>query len=439
MRRQLIFTVAAVTTLVLVAFLLPLGYLVMRATADSAVADAVLASQTLRSVVGTQPVEQVRLAVDDLNASGAAPTSVLLPDGTVLGADARWGPSVERSVRERRALALPVPGGRELLVPVFRTDGEVAVIRVLVPEERLVQGVERLWLALGGLGVTLLALAVVVADRLGRSFVRPTVSLAGVAERLSAGDLTSRAEPAGPPELREVAEALNRLAGRIRELLDRERESAADISHRLRTPLAVLRLEVDGLADPRERERLLEEVEGLEGMVTEIIAATRRPAREQAPRRTDTVAVVRRRVEFWSVLAEDQGRDLELVLPEGAWPVAAGEDELAAALDVLLENVLAHTPEGVPFEVRVDPDPDGTVRVTVRDSGPGFPDTGVIQRGTTNAGRTGLGLDIARSTAAATGGGLAVSRSPTGGAQVVMELRPPAGQAATLDTPPRQG
>jgi signal transduction histidine kinase len=438
MRRQLIFTVAAVTTLVLVAFLLPLGYLVMRATADSAVSDAVLASQTLRSVVGTQPVEQVRLAVDDLNASGAAPTSVLLPGGTVLGADARWGPSVERSVRERRALALPVPGGRELLVPVFRTDGEVAVIRVLVPEERLVQGVERLWLALGGLGVTLLALAVVVADRLGRSFVRPTVSLAGVAERLSGGDLTSRAEPAGPPELREVAAALNRLAGRIRELLDRERESAADISHRLRTPLAVLRLEVDGLADPRERERLLEEVEGLEGMVTEIITAARRPVREQAPRRTDAVAVVRRRVEFWSVLAEDQGRDLELVLPEGVWPVAAGEDDLAAALDVLLENVLAHTPEGVPFEVRVEPGPDGTVRVTVRDSGPGFPDGGVVQRGATNAGRTGLGLDIARSTAAATGGGLSVSRSPTGGAQVVLELRPPAGRAAAPDTAPLQ-
>lgn len=435
MRRQLISTVAAVTTLVLFAFLLPLGYLVMRSTADRSVSDAVLASQTLRSVVGTQPLEQVRLAVDDVNASTASPTSVLLPEGTVLGAEARWGPSVERAVAERRALAVDVPGGRELLVPVFRTDGTVAVIRVLVPTEQLAQGVDRLWLALGGLGVSLLALAVVVADRLGRSFVRPTVSLAGVAERLSAGDLTSRAEPAGPPELREVAEALNRLAGRIRELLDRERESAADISHRLRTPLAVLRLEVDGLADSRERERLLEEVEGLERMVTEIIAAARRPTREQPPRHSDAVAVVRRRVEFWSVLAEDQGRELELVLPEGAWPVAAGEDELEAAVDVLLENVLAHTPEGVPFEVRVEPDLTGTVRVRVRDSGPGFPDGAVVQRGATTAGRTGLGLDIARSTAAATGGSLRVARPPGGGAEVVLELRPPAGQPAVPGAP----
>jgi signal transduction histidine kinase len=439
MRRQLISTVAAVTALVLVAFLLPLGYLVMRATADGAVSDAVLASQTLRSVVGTQPLEQVRLAVDDLNASGAAPTSVLLPDGTVLGAPAEWGPRTDQAVRERRPLDVAVPGGRELLVPVFRTDGQVAVIRVLVPDERLVAGVDRLWLALGALGVTLLALAVVVADRLGRSFVRPTVSLAGVAERLSAGDLTSRAEPAGPPELREVAEALNRLAGRIRELLDRERESAADISHRLRTPLAVLRLEVDGLADRRERERLLEEVEGLERMVTEIITAARRPVRGEVPRRSDAVAVVRRRVQFWSVLAEDQGRELALVLPPGAWPVAAGEDELAAAVDVLLENVLAHTPEGVPFEVRVEPGADGAVRVVVRDAGPGFPDEGVVRRGTTGAGRTGLGLDIARSTATATGGGLTVSRSPSGGAEVVLDLRPPPGQPTSSRAAPVQG
>lgn len=427
MRRQLILTVAAVTTLVLVAFLLPLGYLVLRATADSAVQDAVLASQTLRSVVGTQPPDQVRLAVDDLNRAGPGPTSVLLPDGTVVGAPATWGPGMTRAVQERRALDVPVPGGRELFVPVVRTDGQVSVIRVLVPDEQLASGVDRLWLALGVLGVTLLALAVVVADRLGRSFVRPAVTLAGVAERLTAGDLSSRAETAGPPELREVAEALNRLAGRIRELLDRERESAADISHRLRTPLAVLRLEVDGLADPRERERLLEEVEGLELMVTEIIAAARRPARKSAPPRTDAVAVVRRRVEFWSVLAEDQGRHLDLVLPDGAWPVAAGEDDLAAAVDVLLENVLAHTPDGVAFEVRVEPEADGTVRVVVRDSGPGFPDSGVVRRGATTAGRTGLGLDIARSTAAASGGGLHVARSPSGGAEVVLELKPPDG------------
>jgi len=421
MRRLLILTVTAVTTLVLVSFLVPLGYLVARATADGAVSDAVLASQTLRSVVGTQPDEQVRLAVEDLDRSGPLPTAVLLPGGTVLGDPGPWSESVERAVSERRALDVPVDGGRQLLVPVVRTDGTVAVIGVLVPESELVRGVARLWLALGGLGLALLALAVVVADRLGRSFVRPTVRLAGVAERLGAGDLETRADPVGPPELQEVATALNRLAARIRQLLDRERESAADLSHRLRTPLAVLRLEVDGLVDPRERERLLVEVEGLERMVTDIITAARRPVRDTGPACADAVEVVRRRVAFWSVLAEDQGRDLELHLPGEACPVAVTEDDLAAAVDVLVENVLAHTPDGVPFEVRVEPVGMGA-RIVVRDAGPGFGDSGVVRRGVTTAGRTGLGLDIARSTAVASGGGLRVDRSPSGGAEVVLQL-----------------
>ena len=56
------------------------------------------------------------------------------------------------------------------------------------------------------------------------------------------------------------------------------------------------------------------------------------------------LSVVRERVAFWAVLAEDQGRRVELRLPTGTREVKVEPDELAAAVDALLENVFAHTP-----------------------------------------------------------------------------------------------
>ena len=87
----------------------------------------------------------------------------------------------------------------------------------------------------------------VAADRVARGVVRPVADLAHTAERLGAGDLDARVEPAGPPEIVEVGHTLNRLAGRIVELLAAERELVADLSHRLRTPITALRLDAEAL------------------------------------------------------------------------------------------------------------------------------------------------------------------------------------------------
>ena len=57
----------------------------------------------------------------------------------------------------------------------------------------------------------------------------------------------------GPEEVRRVGAALNRLAGRIDELLAAERETVADLSHRLRTPLTAVRLDVESLPTPNAR------------------------------------------------------------------------------------------------------------------------------------------------------------------------------------------
>lgn len=107
-------------------------------------------------------------------------------------------------------------------------------------------------------------------------------------------------------------------------------------------------------------------------------------------------------------------------------PVLAGvaAPELAAALDALLGNVFAHTPEGAAFEVRLRPRPGGGAVVSVQDSGPGFAGRDPVRRGASGGGSTGLGLDIVRQAAEASGGSLTIGNAATGG-QAVVELGPP--------------
>src|SRR5262249_55893453 len=147
-------------------------------------------------------------------------------------------------------------GGVEALVPVQGLSTGTAVVRAYAPEATLHAGVTRTWLVLGGLGLALLALGLLLADRLGRRLVDAVTGLAGTADRLAGGDLDARATEDGPRELRRVGRELNRLADRIGELLHAEREEVADLAHRLRTPVTALRLDAEAVRDRTDRDRL---------------------------------------------------------------------------------------------------------------------------------------------------------------------------------------
>ena len=242
-----------------------------------------------------------------------------------------------------------------------------------------------------------------------------------------------------------MATALNRLAARIDELLVTERETVADLSHRLRTPLTALRLDVEALGASPARAGLERDVDALERVLDAVIVAARRSQREGAMPACDAVAVAVERARFWAPLAVDQDREVRLVVGgtdlalEPAEPGTLGEPalptsrvrcaaaDLAAALDCLLENVVAHTPEGVALAVVVDtrpPDGPGAV-VAVRDRGTGVPPEALV-RGRSDRGSTGLGLDIARRCAERSGGSIVlVPPGPDGWAAVELHLGRP--------------
>ncbi|MCU1484821.1 MAG: histidine kinase [Actinomycetia bacterium] len=419
MRARLVLLSLAVSTMVALAFLVPLAVLVRDVARDRALTagerDAAAVAPVLALSSRPQVVEP---ALERTEAGADHRLTVHLPDGGVIGAPHRVGPDVETAMRTGRSFSRKVPGGVRLYQPVVLPGGATAVVTVLVPSGELTHGVTRSWAALIVVALALVLASVAIADRLGAAVVGPTRELVAAAGALGEGDLDRTVEASGPPELVDLAAAFNRLGGRVRHLLAQEREVVADLSHRLRTPLTALRLDADALGPGEEADRVRADADRLEDAVTTLIAEARHPGRGRA---ADAAAVVAERAAFWSPLAEEQGRAWDVHI-EASGEVAASAADLEAAVDALLGNVFAHTEEGTPVAVSVGRD-GGWVVVTVDDGGPGLP-ADAVDRGTSGSGSSGLGLDIARRTAETGGGTLVLDRSPAGGTRVALRLAP---------------
>jgi signal transduction histidine kinase len=428
MRLRIILLVVAISSMVLVSFMVPLALVLRTFAADRAVSTATVQAQWMAPLVATLDTSSLRLAVAQVNAeSNSTPVTVFLPGGQQIGTAARRNASVMLASKGR-SFTTQVPGGVEVLVAVQGLPAGTAVIRTFVPARELRHGVIRAWLLLCGVGLGLVVLSVAVADQLARSLVRPVTALARASDQLATGDLSARAQVAGPPEVRRASAGLNRLAVRIGELLTRERETVADLSHRLRTPLTALRIDVESLRNNDEMTQLINDVNAVERTVNEVIKAARRPTGEGAGVACEANHVTVERAAFWQPLAEDTDRRMTVELAAGPVVVHVSREDLAACVDILLENVFAHTPEGAAFAVRVSRRAGGGGWLVVADDGPGFAHADP-RRGLSSGGSTGLGLDIARRIAEDSGGTLTIGRSPSGGGSVTVGLGAPAGPA----------
>ncbi len=432
MRRRLALVSLAVTAMLVVAFLVPLGLLVRSQAEDRALSRAQREAQAVASGLAVAfslaPDAATRGLIEVvLAASGeSGRMSVFLPDGSVVGTPAEQDDNVQRAA-QGTAFTARTGEGAEVLIPVLVPSGAV-VVRADVPSGELRSGVGRAWGLLALLGVALVGAAVLLADRLGRSLVRPVAELAAAAHSLGEGDLGTRVRPSGTPEVVELGAAFNQLAARLRDLLAAERESVADLSHRLRTPLTALRLQAETVREAEGGSSLLRDIERMERAVDSLIADARRAGHDVPAGASDLAAVVRHRVAFWSVLAEEQDRSVAVAVPDLPHPVGASADELGAVLDALLENVFSHTPPGSGFSVAVNR-AEGGAALVVEDEGPGFADQAVVGRGESGSGSTGLGLDIARRAAEHTGGSLQIGSRNGGGGRVEVTFGPPSGGA----------
>lgn len=419
MRRRLTLLVAATTSAVVLAFLVPLA-LLLRTLAEERMTAA---AQVQNTEVFTARVHGGKTAATpslDKRIDGVATTVYV--NGTLEQGVQVSDPQVLDILRARASATRPDGAGGLVIYRFGVKGGDQIVVRTSVSDAALHSGVLRSTLIIVGLGLVLLAAAIFAANRLARRVSEPIRQVAVAADAMREGSLDVRVPENGPPEVVALATALNRLAERIGRLLSAERDAVADLSHRLRTPVTALRLDTEMITDLDVAERLRGHITSLERTVDAIVHDARRPVRADTAGSCDAAKVVRERVAFWSALAEEQERPLRTAVPDKPLRAKVNESDLRDVVDVLLDNVFAHTDDGVPIEVWVVPRADGAIVLTVEDGGPGLPAGDIVSRGSSGAGSTGLGLDIARRAALASGGWLELGQSRLGGALVRVVL-----------------
>jgi signal transduction histidine kinase len=349
-------------------------------------------------------------------------TTLYTPDNAALGDQVRDDSGVAEANRLRQPFQRTATDGTLIRYRVIEGATGIYVARDAISPEVRDAGVLRRTLVIGALAIVLLGAAVLAADRLARRVTEPIQEVVRAADAMREGSLDVRVAEAGMSEVITLAKALNRLAERVGRLLSAERDAVADLSHRLRTPVTALRLDTEMITDPDVSERLRAHITQLERTVDAIVHDAKRPTRADAAGACDAAKVVKERVSFWSALAEEQGRPLRTAVPDRPLRAKVSANDLSDVVDVLLDNVFAHTDDGVPIEVWVVPRADGAIVLTVEDGGPGLPAGDIVSRGSSGAGSTGLGLDIARRAALASGGWLELGQSRLGGALVRVVL-----------------
>lgn len=421
MRSRITWLVLAATSTMVVSFVVPLCLLVRTLAQDRAMAAADQEARNVAILVaGLAQQGQLADLIGVINDGHSPVTSVLTAQGTQIGPGSPMAtdPDVARA-RSGTAFRVIRGGTGSVLLPVVVGDG-TAVVRSTVDHGELRQGVAAAWAGIIGLGIALMTMAALIARALGRRLTEPLLEVAATAHRLRAGHLDARAAVSGTEETQELASALNGLAERTTELLTAERAAVGDLAHRLRTPVTALRLDAEAVGEHALAERLQEHIGTLQRTIDSIVREARRPVRGELAARCDAAVVVDARIDYWRPLAEEQGRTLAVRRETGPLVVGVDAADLQDLVDVLIDNVFAHTPEGTAFSVELERhDAAGTpwLVLSVSDRGPGFRQTRRRRVGT-----SGLGLEIASRLADSLGGDLRVHDGPQGGAAVEVRL-----------------
>ena len=309
-------------------------------------------------------------------------------------------------------------------VPASSGAKVTGAVRITYPTSSVDSRILRYRLMLLAIGGIVLVAATLVGLRFASWVSAPLARLETVAAEAGAGDLSTRAEEEGPPEVRSLAAAFNHMIGELEQLVRSQEEFVADASHQLRTPLTALRLRLENLggdvndsARP-DLERALEEVERLSRLVDGLLALAR--AEVSPLERVNLASLVDERIEAWSTLAAEQGVKLEASVTGMA---SVGADRLGQALENLISNALAVSPQG------------GTVLVSgsrgelhVIDQGPGLSEEererafDRFWRGGKSGTGSGLGLAIVKRLIEIDGGTVELRAAPEGGLDAVIHL-----------------
>jgi two-component system sensor histidine kinase BaeS len=287
-------------------------------------------------------------------------------------------------------------------------------------------------------GIAVLLGALLLAFALARWLLAPVRALTAGTHALAAGDYSRRIATTRHDELGALARDFDHLAATLEQARDARRQWGADIAHELRTPLAILRGEIQALQDgvravtPQALESLNTECERLGHLVEDLylLALADAGALDYRFEKLDLAGLVRESLDLQRPACADAGLELEAIV-SGATNVRGDPRRLAQLLDNLLSNARRYT--DAPGRIRVTVHRSGQqVRLVVEDTAPGVPATALphlferlyrVDASRTRAsGGAGLGLAICRAIVDAHDGRIDARPSALGGLSVIVDL-----------------
>ena len=315
-------------------------------------------------------------------------SAVMISDETAAaGADYSTRPEIGRALTgqiasgERFSETL----GVELVyvaIPVFSGDDVVGAVRLTSPRSEIDDLVSRRVRGILFVVVIALLLGVVVALVLAQGISRPLRSLQRSTNDLATGNLSARADSEhGPPEVRDLARAFNRMSTRLQSLVDAQRSFAGDASHQLRTPLTALRLQIEQARrtvdnDPRragdELERATNEIDRLQHLVDGLLVLAR--LEDSATNRAivDVSRLLVERVDVWIPLVEERNGSLSLQAEDGLRAQLV-PGTLEQVIDNLIDNALDASDDAPDLSIELRRDtPTGDLQLTIADRGRGM-------------------------------------------------------------------
>ena len=282
--------------------------------------------------------------------------------------------------------------------------------------------------------IALIGAALVFAGRFTRAFSNPLGEVLGALDRLAEGDYSVRVEPGGPPPMRALGDALNTTAMRLAASEEQRRDFVADIAHEVRTPLAIIRGNVEGVLDgiyqpdgPR-LERILDEVGVITRLVEDLGTLSSVEAGvlrlHRAP--TDVSALAADVAASFDAQAAAAGVSISVAADEASGPHEIDDHRVRQVLENLVSNAIRHTDAGGAVRLRLWEEGDW-LRIDVSDTGSGISAEElphIFDRYSKAPGSSGsgLGLAIARRLTEAHGGSITAASAPGEGTTISLSL-----------------
>lgn len=283
-------------------------------------------------------------------------------------------------------------------------------------------------------GVLALVLVVVLVGRWLRRTAGPIGRVMEAADRVAGGDYSVRVAEWGSRDVRRLVRAFNQMAERLESDESRRRELLADVAHEVRTPLSVIRGDLEGMldgvypADPAHLGRIVEETRVMGRLLEDLQTLSTAEAGALRLHRepVDAAFLVEDALGAFAGRAEAMGVALVAAVADGLPELRVDRVRIGEVLSNLLANALRHTPRGGSISVEAAAG-EGVVVFTVRDTGEGIPEVDLQRifdrfvRGH-DSGGSGLGLAIARSLVLAHGGTIVAESDPGRGTSIRFSL-----------------